>query len=86
MFYIVPEVVLANELGLIYSSVALVTDYDCWRDNEHAVGIEEVFKVFKQNAHKAVQLIRTTVPEIAAMNWSQEVHELKAKVENSICS
>ena len=27
----VPEVVLAKEAGLSYASIAMVTDYDCWR-------------------------------------------------------
>ena len=29
----VPEVVLAKEAGLSYASIAMVTDYDCWRDS-----------------------------------------------------
>ena len=29
----VPEVVLAREAGLSYASIAMVTDYDCWRDS-----------------------------------------------------
>ncbi|XP_022837223.1 S-methyl-5'-thioadenosine phosphorylase [Spodoptera litura] len=35
----VPEVVLAKEAGLSYAAVALVTDYDCWRENETSVSI-----------------------------------------------
>jgi hypothetical protein len=31
------QVVLAKEAGLSYGAVALVTDYDCWRDNEISV-------------------------------------------------
>ncbi len=30
------EVVLAKEAGLCYAALALVTDYDCWREEEHA--------------------------------------------------
>ena len=33
----VPEVVLANEAGLCYAAVAMVTDYDCWRDDHDPV-------------------------------------------------
>ena len=29
----VPEVVLAKEAALCYASIAMVTDYDCWRDS-----------------------------------------------------
>jgi len=28
-----PEVILAKEAGLSYASIAMVTDYDCWRDS-----------------------------------------------------
>lgn len=34
----VPEVVLANEAGLCYASISMVTDYDCWRDDHAPVG------------------------------------------------
>ena len=34
----VPEVVLANEAGLCYASIAMVTDYDCCRDDHEPVG------------------------------------------------
>ena len=34
----VPEVVLANEAGLCYAAIAMVTDYDCWKDDHEPVG------------------------------------------------
>ncbi|MGW2488139.1 S-methyl-5'-thioadenosine phosphorylase [Streptomyces sp. NPDC001606] len=44
-----PEAVLARELALCYTSVALVTDLDAGIDAEESVAQEEVFKVFAQN-------------------------------------
>jgi 5'-methylthioadenosine phosphorylase len=35
---IVPEIVLARELGIPYANVALSTDYDCWREDTEHVG------------------------------------------------
>ncbi|VDP06428.1 unnamed protein product [Schistosoma curassoni] len=33
---LVPEVSLAREAGLSYASIAIVTDFDCWKaDEEH---------------------------------------------------
>lgn len=32
-----PEVVLAKEAGLCYASIAMATDYDCWKEHEEAV-------------------------------------------------
>lgn len=42
----VPEVVLAKEAGLCYASIAMATDYDCWKEHEEAVsGKREVLIV-----------------------------------------
>ena len=30
--------ILAKEMGLSYAALALVTDYDSWKDDEKAVG------------------------------------------------
>jgi len=38
----VPEVVLAAEAGLLYASVAMVTDYDVWRSSEESVDVAKV--------------------------------------------
>lgn len=37
IFFLFCQVVLAKEAGLSYAAVALVTDYDCWRENETTV-------------------------------------------------
>lgn len=43
----VPEVVLAKEAGLCYASIAMATDYDCWKEHEEAVsGRPEVLPDF----------------------------------------
>jgi len=66
----VPEVVLANELGLCYATIALSTDYDCWRPVESAVCVEDVMATMKDNAHKATQIILNAIPKIAKKDWS----------------
>jgi 5'-methylthioadenosine phosphorylase len=43
-----PEAVLARELGLCYTSIALVTDLDAGVEGEHGVTQEEVFRVFAE--------------------------------------
>ena len=53
----VPEVSLANELGIPYQSIAMVTDYDCWKENEEPVTFEMVLKTMKENAEKVKSLI-----------------------------
>lgn len=43
----VPESYLASEAGMSYATIALVTDYDCWKE-EHCT-VEEIMKVMKKN-------------------------------------
>ena len=45
-----PEARLAREAELPYAILGMVTDYDSWREEEAAVGAEEVFRVMKTNA------------------------------------
>lgn len=54
-----PEAALANELEIPYAAIAMSTDYDCWKENEETVNMEAVFKVFRANAEKVVNLLKT---------------------------
>jgi 5'-methylthioadenosine phosphorylase len=47
-----PEAVLARELALCYTAVALVTDLDAGVEGEHGVTQEEVFRVFGENTER----------------------------------
>jgi len=53
----VPEVILANELGIPYQSIAMVTDYDCWKKNEESVSFELVLKTMEKNADKVKNIL-----------------------------
>ena len=57
----VPEVQLANELEIPYQSVAIVTDYDCWKENEESVTPELVNKMMEENACKVKNLLIRTI-------------------------
>lgn len=57
----VPEVSLANELGIPYQSIAMVTDYDCWKEDEESVSFELILQRMKENAEKVKQLLIKTV-------------------------
>jgi 5'-methylthioadenosine phosphorylase len=56
-----PEAVLARELALCYTAVALVTDVDAGVDAESAVAQEEVFRVFAENVEKLRELLFAAV-------------------------
>ena len=47
-----PEAVLARELGLCYTAIALVTDLDAGVEGDHGVTQEEVFRVFGENTER----------------------------------
>ena len=53
-----PEARLAREAELPYASVAMVTDYDCWREGEAEVEVAKIVAVLHANADKARDLVR----------------------------
>jgi 5'-methylthioadenosine phosphorylase len=59
-----PEAKLAREAELPYATVAMVTDYDCWRDANVAVG--DVLAVLQANAGKAAELVRILAERLPA--------------------
>ncbi len=59
-----PEVILANELGIPYQTIAMSTDYDCWKENEAPVTFEIVLETMKINAEKVKQLLIKVIPKI----------------------
>jgi len=48
-----PEAKLAREAELPYATMAMVTDYDCWRADEAAVEVINVLEVMAANTTKA---------------------------------
>jgi 5'-methylthioadenosine phosphorylase len=52
-----PEAKLAREAELCYASLAMVTDYDCWREGEGAVDVAAVIATLTANADTARSVI-----------------------------
>lgn len=81
----VPEVQLAKEKGLLYASIAMATDYDCWRESpEGRVGVEEVMATFKKNVEKVTKLLIALIPNIAKIDWTDTINDLNTLVNSSI--
>lgn len=57
------EAKLAREAEIAYSTIALVTDYDCWHETEADVDVAAVIAVIKKN----VDLARRVVAELAKL-------------------
>ena len=60
----IPEVNLARELGMCYCSLATITDYDCWKDED--VTIEMVFKTMAECNSRIQKLLTLGLPRIDA--------------------
>jgi 5'-methylthioadenosine phosphorylase len=58
----VPEAYLAKEAGMAYATVAMVTDYDCWK--EQHCSVEEIMKVMGSNYKSAQKLIEKLIPSL----------------------
>ena len=63
-----PEVGLAKELGLHYASIAMSTDYDCWKEDEEEVTWELVQKIMKENANNVLSIIEKVIPMLKNLN------------------
>jgi len=60
----VPEVILARELGICYQSIAMSTDYDCWKEGEDPVTWDMILSIMKKNADNVKALLLMTIPKI----------------------
>ncbi|MFH1637771.1 MAG: S-methyl-5'-thioadenosine phosphorylase [Candidatus Woesearchaeota archaeon] len=65
----VPEVVLAREAEICYQTIAMVTDYDCWK-TDNVVTLDEVLEMMKKNVEKVKKLVSATIPLIGDKDCS----------------
>ncbi|CAD5225367.1 unnamed protein product [Bursaphelenchus okinawaensis] len=78
---VVPEVILALELGIPYQSIALSTDYDCWKDDTEGVSVDLVDRTLKANAENAKKLLVEAVAALA--NRDKEMLEEYEKAQKT---
>jgi 5'-methylthioadenosine phosphorylase len=52
-----PEAKLAREAEICYTSIAMVTDYDCWHDDHADVEVADIVAVLTNNAARARALV-----------------------------
>jgi 5'-methylthioadenosine phosphorylase len=58
----VPESYLAKEAGIAYATIAMVTDYDCWKE-EHCT-LEEIMKVMATNNQQVHKVLNILLPDL----------------------
>ena len=59
-----PEAKLAREAEICYTTIALVTDYDCWHPDHDSVTVEMIVANLMQNAKTAQQIIAGAVDRL----------------------
>jgi 5'-methylthioadenosine phosphorylase len=58
------EAKLCREAEIDYASMCLVTDYDCWHEEEAPVSVEAVLAVLRQNAETADRVLARAVSSL----------------------
>ena len=56
------EAKCAREAEIAYATMAMVTDYDCWKEDEAHVTVDMVIENLQKNAEQAKQIIAEAVP------------------------
>lgn len=59
------EAKLAREAEICYTTLALVTDYDCWHEDHDAVSVEAVVEYLNKNVRNAQLILREAVRQLA---------------------
>jgi 5'-methylthioadenosine phosphorylase len=63
------EAKCAREAEIAYATMAMATDYDCWKEDEH-VTLEVVIANLHRNADTAKKIVAAVIPQIPAEpNW-----------------
>ncbi len=64
------EAKCAREAEMAYATMAMITDYDCWKTDEAHVTVEMVIENLNRNAATAKAIVADVIPKIPARpNW-----------------
>ena len=56
-----PEAKLAREAEIRYTTIAMVTDFDCWHPDHENVEVQMIIKTLMDNAEKAKNMIKIVI-------------------------
>lgn len=73
-----PEAKLCREAEICYAAMAMVTDYDCWREGEEHVTVEMIIANLVANTALAKDVLAhliTTLPETRACNCGSALRD-----------
>ena len=67
-----PEAKLAREAEIALATVAMITDYDCWKVEEEPVSAQTIFEHLIANAEMAKKILAQAIPRIPSEpNWPE---------------
>src|SRR5436190_6470815 len=67
-----PEAKLAREAEIALATMAMITDYDCWKVEEEPVSAQTVFEHLLANAGMAKKVLAEAIPRVPAEpNWTE---------------
>src|SRR4051812_38006589 len=67
-----PEAKLAREAEIALATMAMITDYDCWKVEEEPVSAQTVFGHLTANAETARRVLAEAIPQVpAAADWPE---------------
>jgi 5'-methylthioadenosine phosphorylase len=61
------EAKLAREAEMCYATLAMVTDYDCWHEEEEDVSGQAVMEVIAKNVVMAQNVVRNVIDRLASL-------------------
>jgi len=65
-----PEAKLSREAEIAYASMAMVTDYDCWKTDEEPVTGEMILQRLQKNATVAKSIVKNVILKVpGGANW-----------------
>src|SRR5271166_736933 len=73
----VTEAKLAREAELCYSTVAMITDYDCWHPDHDSVTVATIIATLNQNATNAQNVLREAIKTLPAEHTCKCASSLK---------
>ena len=74
------EAKLAREASICYATLALVTDYDCWKEEEEPVTVEAVLDIM----HKNVETAQKVLKKLASNFKDKRSCDCGSATENSV--
>ncbi|EDV43644.1 uncharacterized protein Dana_GF16421 [Drosophila ananassae] len=77
-----PEVTLAKEAGILYASLGLVTNMECWCAQQQIATTHEIIYTFRKYAPTLQNVLLSAIKYIGDEDWAEDI--LKAKV--LVCS